>query len=470
MSTTKKIAKNFSWLLAGNTTSGLLNFLAVIYVARVLGAAGFGLWQFAMAFLAYLVLLVDSGLSMYGMREIAQARHRAGGIALNLFAIRFLIASVVYLISAAMLFLLPVPLNLRLVFLAVFLLVFYRALNADWVFQGLEKMEFISLAKLCFASGSLLFIFLLVKAPGDLIRVPLIQAVCGILASTAFVFFLFQRLVKAARTELLVRAWPGYMLAAIPLGASIIMIQIYNNLDTIMLGFMSRVEIVGYYNAAYQIFYVFIGLFYIWLSTAMPVMNRRVASDKAGAERFIAKYARLTMMAFVPLVVFVFIAARPIVVQTFGGTYAPAAAALRILIWNLITVIVGSIYGVLILIPAGRFKEYFIAVLSGAVVNVALNFLLIPAYSFYGAAAATLIAEATAVTITIIYARRIIPLSLIGHLGKALAVSAPAAGLFYLIVWLRRPLAVVWPFAGRLIGLFRFLWRGFAGAGETLYA
>lgn len=424
------MAKNLSWLTAGNVLSGLLNFLAVIYIARTLGAANFGLLQFALAFLSYLALLVDSGLSMLGMREIARARHQAGGISLNLFLLRFLIALAVYLCAAAVLFALPLPGALRWLFLTVFLLLFNRALNADWAFQGLERMEFISLAKFAAAAGSLLFIFLLVRSPHDLARVPLVQAACGMAASTAVVAFLFRHLVRLDLKELTVSRWPKYLVTALPLGASLIMIQIYNNLDTIMLGFLSCREVVGYYNAAYQVFYVFVGLFYIWLSVAMPVMNRRINEDRPGAERFLAKYARLTALAFVPLIVFTFVAAGPLVRLVFGEAYAPASAALAILIWNLFSVVFGSIYGALILVPAGRFNQYFYAVLAGAVVNVVLNFMLIPPFSLYGAAFATLLAEAAAVGFALYYSRQVIPLPVIAGLSRALAFSLAAALVF----------------------------------------
>jgi len=435
-SATKRVAKNISWLTAGNLASGLANFLAVIYVARVLGAADFGQLQFAMAFLSYLALLVDSGLSMFGMREIARSRQRAGSISLNLFLLRFAIALFVYLAAAAALFVVPLPAALRWLFLTVFLLLFNRALNADWVFQGLERMEFIGLAKFTAAAGSLVLIFLLVRSPADLLRVPLVQAVSGILVSAMVVGLLFQRLARSALSELSVSEWPRYLIAALPLGASLIMIQIYNNLDTIMLGFMSSREVVGYYNAAYQVFYVFVGLFYIWLSVAMPVMNRRFKDDLAGAERFITKYARLTALGFVPLIVLTFITAGPLIRLVFGAAYAPASAALAILIWNLFSVVFGSIFGALILIPAGRFNRYFYAVLAGAAVNFVFNFILIPPFSFYGAALATLLAEGTAASLLLFYAREVITLSVIGGVLRALALSLAGALACLLVFYL----------------------------------
>ena len=70
-SVTKTMARNFSWLTISQVVGRGLNFLALVYIARVLGAASFGLLSFVQAFVAYLILLVDVGLSTYGTKTIA---------------------------------------------------------------------------------------------------------------------------------------------------------------------------------------------------------------------------------------------------------------------------------------------------------------------------------------------------------------------------------------------------------------
>src|SRR3989339_767888 len=99
MSTTKGIAKNFSWLLGGAVLSSLINFFTTIYVARILGASAFGLFVFAQAFLMYLVLIVDSGLSILGTREIAKEKENAGTVSINILAVRLILAFFVFIVA-----------------------------------------------------------------------------------------------------------------------------------------------------------------------------------------------------------------------------------------------------------------------------------------------------------------------------------------------------------------------------------
>ena len=420
-----------------------------VYIARVLGAASFGLYQFAQAFLIYLILLVDSGLALFGTKEIARDKENAGKVTLNIFAVRWIVACGLFVLSVAVLFVLPMEQTLRWLFVATFLFIFYRALSSEWVFQGLEAMEYIPLFKILITAFSLILTVGLVRGPLDLLKLPLLQAVCGFVVAFAFIFVLFKRIMPASMKMLAPPEWPSIFWQALPLGASIFMIQIYGNLDTIMLGFMGRSEIVGYYNVAYKVYFVCAGIFSAWLQTAMPVMSHRIANDLPAARVFINKYTRLTGLVFIPLTLVVFLLAPEIVLLIFGAEYLAAIPALKILIWQMLSITMGSIFSVLILLPAGRYYDFLGAVSVGALVNIILNLLLIPRFGMLGAATATIIAEVCAMLMSAYFAQRVFGIELVrqfifpgflafiallGYWG-VLALGRPVAGSVYLIVY-----------------------------------
>ena len=74
MSTTRRILKNFVSLSFSQIVTKALGLVSVAYLARVLGAEGFGKIGFAQAILAYFMLLVNLGLSTLGTREVARNR------------------------------------------------------------------------------------------------------------------------------------------------------------------------------------------------------------------------------------------------------------------------------------------------------------------------------------------------------------------------------------------------------------
>jgi len=403
--TRKQIAKNFSWLLAGNAASGLLNFFAIIYIARVLGATAFGLVQFAQAFLLYLVIIVDAGLSTYGTREIAREPGQAGQVSSNILLLRLLIAFLTFALSLLVCLFLPIPGTLRLLFIITFLLVFYRAFSIDWVFQGLEKMEYVAASKFLFAAASFGLIVALVKRPEHLLAVPLIQLFVGFVLAVFMVFVLFKFFVVFDRKLVAPRNWLNIFWLAIPLGLSTLLMQIYDNLDTIMLGFMDKPATVGIYSAAYRIFYIFAGVLSLWLATLLPVVCRKISDNKADAGLFQKKIFRLTLLCVVPVTILAYFIAPFLIGLFFGQGYGEASLALRWLIWALIPLAINGIYGGLVLIPAGRFNHFLAAAGAGALINVVMNFILIPCFSFVGAAIATVVAQGVAALIAFYFSR-----------------------------------------------------------------
>lgn len=438
MSTTKRIAKNFSWLLTGNGTAGVLNTLIVIYIARVLGASAYGQLQFAMAFMIYLVLIVDSGLSILGTREIVLKKNQAGAISTNIMCLRVIIAFIVYLISAALLYILPLSSGTRFLFLAVFLMVLYRALNADWIFQGLEKMEYMGIARALFSALSFLLIYFTVKGPSELIYVPLIQCFSGFLITVVFLVLLYRRLIKFELSDIKPYQWPSIYFIALPLAASTILTLIYDNIDKIMLGLMTQPSIVGYYDAAYRIYYVLCGIFSIWILTAIPIATKKIGENPIMAKVFLDKFFKLTMLFFIPVTILVFLTASLIVNAAFGKEYLLSIIALQVLIWAVIPMAITNIYGALILIPAGHFKQFFWVVAAGAGVNILLNLALIPQISYIGSAAATVAANGLASLMAFYFSRKIVRLKLIDSLISPLRISISAIVVFGLVFWVFR--------------------------------
>ena len=402
--------------MAGSIISGGAGFLTIVYLARVLGAAAFGLFQFAQAFLLYLVVVVDSGLSLYGTREIAREKTRTGQISFNILVLRLLIAFIFFIASIVVIALIPLAQEIRWLFILTFMAVFYRAMNTEWVFQGLEKMEYVALSRSGVMLLSFLIIVLFVKNAGDLLRVPLIQLVIGSLFSLLFIIILFRKHFTTSLADLMPDSWLKIFLLSFPLGASIVFMLICDNMDTILLGFMTNPMVVGYYSAAYRILYIVAGVMSVWSTVVFPVFNKKLVESNENAERFMDKYMRLTMLGAIPLTIFVFLSAPLIILFVFGSQYNASIIVLQVLIWSVIPMVIGNTYGSLILISKGYFKQYLWAVAVGALVNVAINLMLIPLLGAVGSAIAMIAACFVSGFLTLYFSRKIFNLSFIRYL------------------------------------------------------
>ena len=78
MNTVQRIAKNTGVLLASQVVSYMLGFFFVMYTARYLGAGGFGVLSFALAFTGIFGVFADLGLRQLTVREVARGESLEG--------------------------------------------------------------------------------------------------------------------------------------------------------------------------------------------------------------------------------------------------------------------------------------------------------------------------------------------------------------------------------------------------------
>ena len=164
--------------------------------------------------------------------------------------------------------------------------------------------------------------------------------------------------------------------------------------DTLMLGYYSVAEQVGFYNAAYSIS-VFVGLFlvtfsHIYLSIASGFIALNVRDEVS------TLYSTATKWIFIftcPLFVIFFFFPADILGLTYGTSYKAGATALQLLcLGEFIFILTGP--NIVTLTAYGKTKSLMAYFLIGTITNILLNMLLIPRYGMSGAATASAIALA----------------------------------------------------------------------------
>jgi O-antigen/teichoic acid export membrane protein len=137
----------------------------------------------------------------------------------------------------------------------------------------------------------------------------------------------------------------------------------------------------------------------------------------------------------------------------YGPEYQPSVLPLRLLIWSVFTVYFNCSFAYCLL-ACDRQKEYLYSVLTGAAINLALNFALIPRYGMLGAVVATLICEFVILGLILLFSARIVKVIPAMDLFKASASSAFMAfalRLTPLELWLKLPAGVIVYFLSMVI-------------------
>jgi O-antigen/teichoic acid export membrane protein len=191
---------------------------------------------------------------------------------------------------------------------------------------------------------------------------------------------------RALFKYILTRSWP--------LALTSLFVGIYHRFDQVLLHALSTNREVGNYTAAVNLTEIFGVLPVALMSSAFPILCR-VSHHPDDFSRYLGFcYRSLISVVFAVCLAVSFVAV-PIVQLFFGRDFAGSARILAVLIWSEVFVFFGVIISNA-LIAAGLEKYSMATTAGGALLNVGLNFLLIPRLGALGAAWATNLSYAVA--------------------------------------------------------------------------
>ena len=388
MSGSKRIAGNLFYLLLGGVIASILEFMTEVSLARRLTDQGFGHWSYVQSVIIYLLLIMDMGLAVYGAREIARYKDKAAEFIANIVAIKTLLAIVILLIFSAVILLLDMPSEMKILYIGGALLLIPQALNPEFIYQGYERMAGIALWRISNFLFYFILVFFLTRDRSSLWAVPYYKAGAGII-SVVILWLIVKKVITLPRfSDLNVKIWPGYIRVAVIMAFSFVIINVYHTFDTLMLGVFTTPETVGWYNAAYKVILQFVGLAIILQVVFGPVFSRQRDKSAELAETFY--YFCVLLMIIAGLVCgLLFLMGEDIILLLFGQTYANAIGILRLLSVSLLFVFIQFIF-TSPLLYCGFEKVYLVSMFAGAAVNVTLNFIFIPLFGYSGAAVATI--------------------------------------------------------------------------------
>lgn len=192
--------------------------------------------------------------------------------------------------------------------------------------------------------------------------------------------YFYSRKFVRARLDLDFKLWKYLLKEALPIAFSSVIIIIYFRIDVVMLSMIQGDAPVGIYSAAYKLSEPLSLITSALMISLFPIMS---ASFKSSKETLIKTY-RLAFTYFLiimlPIAIGTTLIADKLILLIYGNSFANSATALQILI-NL-------------LIAMDEQKLNTLSIALCAIVNVTLNFILIPVLSYNGASIATVVTNA----------------------------------------------------------------------------
>ena len=380
------VLRAFAGLASGEVAARFIAFGTTVYLARTLGAAGYGILGFAAAVMLYLARLADFGMEFFGLgvREVAEDHGRVETLAPALLGMRLLISGAIVLALAALVPVLPRPDGAVLALYGLTMLAVGG--GTRWIHMGLQRTRWVALSR---TLGELVVLGLalsLVHGHADLVRVPLAQFTGDALAAL-LLFVALRRWGYRLPVRFDWSAVRPTVLRALPLvGSALLGLIIYNS-DLILLRFFRDAASVGWYAAGYLLVSFLLNLGGAYSQSLTPALTR-----SGERTRLYHTSAFQVALLTIPLAVGASFLAGGVVGTVFGARFAPAGTALAILVWSIPFSLAREISTAALVVGGGQRLVFRLTAWS-AVFNLALNFTLIPRWGLSGAALATVITE-----------------------------------------------------------------------------
>lgn len=364
------------------------------YVARILLPEGTGRVAFVQSSLAYFSYIAALGISGYGIRECAKVRDNRGKLSLlvqQLLTINLISTFVAYIALAVAVTIVSKFRDNAILFIVMSLSMLLQAIGLEWLYTALEKFAYITVRSIIFKIIAVILTFAFVRDQNDVVVYGAIT-IFTTSASNVLNFFNARKYIDFKRIRL-----NGLVVHLKPIMVffmSSMIISIYGQFDTVMLGFMKNDSEVGIYNAAVKMKGIVLSVSTAVTSVLIPRMSVYFSrGEKNLFNDLLLKSVRVTCLFLIPLSAFVAINATDVLLLVCGEKYVSATPTLVILMLCCVALSLTNLLGNQVLIPTGKEKRYSMSVFIGMWINLTLNTLWIPSLASVGAAIATLTTE-----------------------------------------------------------------------------
>lgn len=393
-----KYFKNTSWLFAEKILRMVVGLFVGIWVARYLGPEQFGLFSYAQSFVGLFTAIATLGLDGIVVRELVKDESRRDELIGTAFYLKLIGAiAVLIVLAVAIQFTSNDHYTNVLVFIIASATIFQAFNVVDMYFQAKVLSKYVVYANVIslFISSIVKIVLILNDAP--LLAFAWATLFDSVVLALGFIYyyvknnstFNIQHLTFKRETavSLLKDSWPLIL--------SGIVVSIYMKIDQVMIQEMMGSEAVGQYAAAVRLSEAWYFIPMVVASSLFPaIINAKKQSEELYYARLQKLYDLMVWMAIAIALPMTFLSDW-VVNLLYGEQYSQAGSVLMIHIWAGVFVFLGVASGKWFVAENLQMLSFW-RTFYGMVLNVILNFVLIPKYGIQGAAVATLTSQAMA--------------------------------------------------------------------------
>ena len=440
MSANKTIARNTLVLNAGHVIAKLINLALILIMTQMLGDDGYGFYNFGFSFVMLFMIFTQFGMSTYLVRHISQNKSTAEKVFGTTFPLVIVFSVITLLLVNGIAGLTNwTDFERSIIFLFSFFLFFDGISRFSYaIFRSFERMEFEALTYISERFLMLIAALILWQTGASLL--PLIAVFAAVeclkaLLALGFIHRTFFRIRLKWDRELarfiLKESWPFAMITAF--GAIMV------NIDSVMLKIFHTADVVGIYAAGRRLIESLTFLPETFVVALFPAFSALFVQNRNLFQQNMQRAFQYMLAIAVPIGVVLFMLADEIVVFLFADEFAGSAVALQ---WLAIWLSLLFLKQVLVVSLNATGHQRLVSALIGLamLLNVMLNYLLIPQFVIIGACVATIAAESVTVVGALIMLKKHFQLDIFSVTNAKILL---AGALLWVIVYYLQNVPVV---------------------------
>ena len=389
-----KYFKNTSWLFGEKILRMVVGLFVGIWVARYLGPEQYGLLSYAQSYAAIFVIIATMGIDGILVRElVANPKNNL------LMGSAFLVHLFGALLSICLLLitLYIVPSNDYYTSTLIVIIASGVFFQSFMVIDGYFRSN-VSGKYIMYASIATITIISIVKILLIVFKAPLIYFAWAILFSSIIlalcqIFFYYKNNISIFDWSVNINQAKKFMKDGWPLILSGVATAVYMNTDKIMLKELLDTHSVGEYAVASSISSAWYFIPMVISSSLFPaIIKAKKQSEDLYYKRLQQLYDLVTWIAIV-IAVFTTLISSWLIVFLFGEEYINASTVLIIHIWTGVFIALWVVASKWFTVE-NLLQNVMYRTLLGVLLNIVLNYIMIPKYGVEGAAWATLISYA----------------------------------------------------------------------------
>lgn len=387
------VLKNTFWLGISQIVSRIIRAIIVIYAARILGVAGYGVFSYAIALAGFMSIFSDIGIDWILTREAAKnpelkSQYLSTILFIKLILLTFLFILITFV--APYFTTIPEAKNLLPIIAVLFLSDGLRRYGFAFI-RSLEKMETEAGINI-FTNVTIVILSLIILSynptPYALVIGYTIGSILGLVmtvfAIRTYLNKLFSNFTRKLIKPILISVWPFAIINF--MSASLFYTSI------LILGWMCTALELGFYSAAQKPIQLLIVLSIIIATSTLPALSRWAVKEANKFKLLLEQSLSMVMLLAIPLTIGGIVLGDQVIILLYGTDYTSAIIIFRLLALSFLAIFPFTIISNAIF-AADMQRKFIPHMTLGAIINVILNIYLIPKLGALGAAIATIISQ-----------------------------------------------------------------------------